>query len=762
MKKLQRIYSISLFFIILLASHICWGAPSKNKDSSVSPSIQSLSPEACPEGFIDVTISGNNFVGIQKITCYNGNSNDIAGFAELIASTKTTIKAKIKLNSNKYFFTVTTNKGTSNKSPILTVEQSGPEILPTLDFKMNLSAPQGGLQYLQIDASLDFAIDWPIQVSYQAAGMNSGQLDAGTLVIEPGLKQKSFPLNVTNAELYSMNENVEISLSEPVNVILGADRNLLVHVKDSRFGALGDGVTNDTAAIQQAVNLVHASRGDDRGTILFPPGTYSIISVNLRESITYLGDAAIMKRPDNIVDILGEVGAKWNRMWTFERWDYHYASDVDSLLTEFRGLTFDGNVQNQSYTGEQMHSLFLMARNTNPGRLKTLVEDCFFKNSPADGISIYHNTDILVNRVRGEDNKRGSLTLLGGYTKLRLTNTSFGGTLFPRALDFEVDGPGYGGTYVVDVYIDDLVLENGGYDCGLRPGCTLYGRNIRVLKPFVYFYNHGAQQVYEDCLFTLGVPYLNGVNAIVKPGNIQFTRCTFMANRSQDTNYNYSASPYIQWNISGTSERDQMVRFTDCRFEADESFLPTDEIWGILTGADLTTFNNWIVVEGGEISPRMNYGIRVNFYGHNWRVSRLRNYAKIPYRTHGIYTTDSAGNVWPYCYNVHLEDMETPATAEKFIYIGGHNVTDNKLTFKNLTVNEAQNYIYVGGHLSNVTIDSQRTILSENAPTSASHGFVGDVWQRSNGEKWRCTKIGYAYPWGTEVRHIPSEWVKIE
>jgi parallel beta-helix repeat protein len=46
---------------------------------------------------------------------------------------------------------------------------------------------------------------------------------------------------------------------------------LVINVKDSRFGATGDGSTDDTAAIQQALD-----EADDGGVVFFPPGTYLV------------------------------------------------------------------------------------------------------------------------------------------------------------------------------------------------------------------------------------------------------------------------------------------------------------------------------------------------------------------------------------------------------------------------------------------------------------------------------------------------------
>jgi hypothetical protein len=47
-----------------------------------------------------------------------------------------------------------------------------------------------------------------------------------------------------------------------------------INVK-TEFGAKGDGSTDDTAAIQSAINSL-SDTGDTAGTLYFPPGTYKI------------------------------------------------------------------------------------------------------------------------------------------------------------------------------------------------------------------------------------------------------------------------------------------------------------------------------------------------------------------------------------------------------------------------------------------------------------------------------------------------------
>lgn len=212
---------------------------------------------------------------------------------------------------------------------------------------------------------------------------------------------------------------------------------LTVNVRD--FGAVGDGVTDDTAAIQAAVDAVIAEGG---GTVNFPTGTFIVTSVDVQHGIILQGSGATtIKRPANTPN--------WTRTFTTQNnlWSQSY----DSQPLMFKDLYFDGNRDNQgaysAYQLEQAHLIFVVGDANFAGRLRVVVEGCTFVNCVADAISVYVNVDIAVDDCFFSNCFRGALVVTGGYTKVRADNIVIRGTVNSRGIDYEVDGAGFGGTH---------------------------------------------------------------------------------------------------------------------------------------------------------------------------------------------------------------------------------------------------------------------------------------------------------------------------
>src|SRR6267142_581238 len=118
---------------------------------------------------------------------------------------------------------------------------------------------------------------------------------------------------------------------------IGLVPNFYANVKS--FGALGDGVADDTSKIQDAIN----SLPDSGGTIITPPGTYKITAPLITPASMYGG--------------FGCIGAGWGSIWKL-------ANGVNDYLLKFNtgssngmigayvaNMKFDCNGTNQSGGG---------------------------------------------------------------------------------------------------------------------------------------------------------------------------------------------------------------------------------------------------------------------------------------------------------------------------------------------------------------------------------------------------------------------------
>jgi polygalacturonase len=96
------------------------------------------------------------------------------------------------------------------------------------------------------------------------------------------------------------------------------------------YGAVGDGATNDTAAIQAAVNASDC--------VYFPPGkTYMVSSISIRAGMSLVGYSATLKLLANQTKFVRILTTQNNLL----------DQVVDSEPLNIVGLTLDGNRVNQ-------------------------------------------------------------------------------------------------------------------------------------------------------------------------------------------------------------------------------------------------------------------------------------------------------------------------------------------------------------------------------------------------------------------------------
>jgi hypothetical protein len=209
-----------------------------------------------------------------------------------------------------------------------------------------------------------------------------------------------------------------------------------VSVKD--FGAVGDGVVDDTAAIQSAIT---ATQGFG-GRLFFPPGTYMVSSLSISRSLQVNGCgplAVVKQKPGVSGNIFSITGTGINVM--------------------FNGMTFDGNSSGQlaQSTNSTIHSTAIGG--TLADIFSLVVQDCEFRDSTYAAV-----------RVQGDNNPATrEVAWIAGN---RFINGAAG-----------VDNPGATPDYIPrDIALDDAVeawVENNVFESDTAP--ATFGRSAIVV-----------------------------------------------------------------------------------------------------------------------------------------------------------------------------------------------------------------------------------------------------------------------------------------
>ncbi len=360
------------------------------------------------------------------------------------------------------------------------------------------------------------------------------------------------------------------------------------------FGAIGNGITDDTNAIQRAINTVYNQGG---GVIVFPPRVYIVTSVTLKENITYQGYGATIKRPAN--------QGNWTRTFNAD-----YQGNVNSRPLIIKGFTFDGNSQNQgaynNYQLEQAHLIFLSSEPQFPGKLQATIEDCIFKNAVADAISVYTNVDVKVKNIAVTEVFRGGFVLTGGNSSADVYNLTTRGQIDPAGIDIEVDGRGYGGTFKVDVKLEKINLVDGDFDIAISDGSTVVGNNIISEAPFSIFSQNSTMK-FTNSKFKVGAT--DGyTNRILLPQNVTFENDEIYVTRKETGKpYNFFSAADIWWQHPGyPTQRNQSLVFKNVQFKVDSNILATDITYAIYSRKDALNNNDQLILQGVSMSEKFS------------------------------------------------------------------------------------------------------------------------------------------------------------
>jgi hypothetical protein len=426
----------------------------------------------------------------------------------------------------------------------------------------------------------------------------------------------------------------------------------------------------------------------------------------------------------------------------FTTQNHPWLSNVDSPPVVFRGLVLDGNRQNQGpYTGYELEHAALIflygagGASAMKGRLRAIVADCTFLDSPADGLSVHTNVQVQASNCTAVDCFRGGLTFTGGYTVAQIDNFVGRGETHPSGLQFEIDGGGYGGSLAIHAVVNGAQMD-GNFDCGLGRGSTFVASDIVCHRPVFNLYAPGSRVRISNSLFAVGTA--NGVsNRIVFPGDTTLTGCRFTVTEAGNAAEadGTLAALHVAWNISGTSETGQRLRLVNCVFDVEADVEPADTLYAVRTTPDGRTSGNHLSIEGGEVSAAYDYGLYM-MQGGTWYVRDIRIAAQ-------------TGILWSappnYSADITLDGVATTGSRSIQIVTG---TADNVFTTRNMEADEAHSRFMVTYTIAHNSYRGGRVIWVDSPPTGRLEGLVGDrarLKQAVPGAvyEWVCVTSGF-------------------
>ncbi len=211
---------------------------------------------------------------------------------------------------------------------------------------------------------------------------------------------------------------------------------MLNNVKD--FGALGDGITDDRAAIQAAIDS--AIKFTPQGGILFPAGTYRVSRVTVPGSggcsldLNGVRDFMVMgEGPKSVVKLINT---------TTSTSDWHvFLLRNNCRRVVFKDLVIDGNRTGLTRPNQQSHGI-----EVEPGTEDLAVDRCILRECFGDGMRLLgkgqgpHVKRLRIENCLFQTNKRSGLVIQRAVEQIIIANCIFDTTLSDQSIDFEPSG----------------------------------------------------------------------------------------------------------------------------------------------------------------------------------------------------------------------------------------------------------------------------------------------------------------------------------
>lgn len=183
-----------------------------------------------------------------------------------------------------------------------------------------------------------------------------------------------------------------------------------IFVSVTNYGATGDGVTDDTAAIQQCIN--------ENDNVYFPAGTYICKMVKLNSNNYLLGSNATLKLPTGLTsgDVIGELETNYDFQMSATLW----GDSIENVT--INNLILDGNVLTRDSDDLKLADGIFIFNSDN-----IRIENVHITESLSHGFELYRCSNSIINKCVAEKSgqaKKEYLTGSGGDTFILHANCS--------------------------------------------------------------------------------------------------------------------------------------------------------------------------------------------------------------------------------------------------------------------------------------------------------------------------------------------------